>query len=49
MESIGFTCKKKSFIANFHILGLFNYKIILERKKIRLSRGVAGAALPSCR
>jgi hypothetical protein len=23
MESIGFTCKKKKNIANFHVLGLF--------------------------
>jgi hypothetical protein len=40
MESIGFTCKTIFSNANFHVLGLF-----VPRKKIRLSRGVAGVVV----
>jgi hypothetical protein len=36
--------KKPIFNANFHVLGLF-LKMSLERKKIRLSRGVAVRSL----
>jgi hypothetical protein len=46
MESIGFTCKKKKFfIANFHVLGLFiPQKRVKSEKKIHPSRGVASIA-----
>jgi hypothetical protein len=43
MESIGFTCKKIIFYCKFSRFRTFYIeKSSLERKKIRLSRGVAG-------
>jgi hypothetical protein len=46
MESIGFTCTRKLFYCKFSRLRLFiPKKQVKSKKKIRLSRGVAGVAV----
>jgi hypothetical protein len=46
MESIGFACKKKKKIANFHVLGLFMPKKQVQSEN---KNSVCHAALPSGR